>query len=120
MDASGGEAPTLECADPERRESLQRENQADPLAGEQTWPTDEVILGPCPGGHLLQGGQKPLQGQLVSDDLYAGSVKQGKLSNQLALSNFRQPTSKLSKSSYWQANIKRLIDESAEFCDDGR
>lgn len=42
MDAAGGEAPLLEAADAERRESLQRENVPDPLAGEQTWPTDEV------------------------------------------------------------------------------
>lgn len=42
MDASGGEYPLLEAADPARRESLQRENVPDPLAGEQTWPTEEV------------------------------------------------------------------------------
>lgn len=42
MDAAGGEAPLLEAADPARQESLQRENVPDPLAGEQTWPTDEA------------------------------------------------------------------------------
>lgn len=42
MDASGGEFPALEVADPERRESLLRENVPDRLAGEQTWPTQEV------------------------------------------------------------------------------
>lgn len=42
IDASGGEFPVLEVAVPERRESLQRENIPDPLAGEQTWPTQEV------------------------------------------------------------------------------
>lgn len=44
MDASGGEFPVLEVADPQRQESLQRENVPDPLAGEQTWPTQEVGL----------------------------------------------------------------------------
>lgn len=67
MDSSGGEAPTLERADPERRESLQRENQADPLAGEQTWPTDEVTLCSCPGGLPAPGRAEQLhQVQLVS------------------------------------------------------
>jgi hypothetical protein len=42
MDASGGDYPVLEVADPQRRESLLRENVPDPLAGEQTWPTAEV------------------------------------------------------------------------------
>jgi hypothetical protein len=49
MDASGGEYPVLEVADPQRRESLQRENVPDPLAGEQTWPTAEAR---CSGGRI--------------------------------------------------------------------
>jgi hypothetical protein len=47
MDASGGDYPVLEVADPQRRESLQRENVPDPLAGEQTWPTAEVRSSGC-------------------------------------------------------------------------
>lgn len=43
MDASGGGFPVLEAADPQRQESLQRENVPDPLAGEQTWPTQEEL-----------------------------------------------------------------------------
>jgi pre-rRNA-processing protein TSR1 len=34
--------PVLAVADPQRQEPLVRENTADPLAGEQTWPTEEV------------------------------------------------------------------------------
>lgn len=35
-------AAPLAVADPAAREPLQRENEADPLAGEQTWPTDQA------------------------------------------------------------------------------
>lgn len=42
MEAEGGEPPVLARADPDGREPLVRENVADPLAGEQTWPTEEV------------------------------------------------------------------------------
>lgn len=79
MDASGGEAPTLECADPERRESLQRENQADPLAGEQTWPTDEELAdaearqvaaagGIVTGTRRLPAGTSDYQAAWILDD----------------------------------------------------
>ena len=42
MEASGEGAAVLATADPESREALVRENAADPLAGEQTWPTEQV------------------------------------------------------------------------------
>lgn len=45
MDMEGqgaGEPAVLATADPEAQESLVRENVPDPLAGEQTWPTQEV------------------------------------------------------------------------------
>ena len=34
----------LAQADAEAREPLTRENDADPLAGEQTWPTEQVAV----------------------------------------------------------------------------
>ncbi len=40
MDASRSSMAVL--PDPEAREEVIRENEADPLAGEQTWPTDMV------------------------------------------------------------------------------
>jgi AARP2CN (NUC121) domain len=46
MDASGGQAPVLATADLSAREPLTRENVPDPLAGEQTWPTEEVRTSP--------------------------------------------------------------------------
>ena len=42
MDAEGTGANVLAVAEPAERESLARENVPDPLAGEQTWPTEEV------------------------------------------------------------------------------
>ena len=33
----------LECADPQRQESLQAEVIPDPMEGEQTWPTEEEL-----------------------------------------------------------------------------
>lgn len=42
MEASGPGAAVLAAADPSQQEPLERENQADPLAGDQTWPTEEV------------------------------------------------------------------------------
>ena len=42
MDASGEGAAVLATADPEHQEPLIRENDANPLAGEQTWPTEQV------------------------------------------------------------------------------
>ena len=46
MDQSAGEGPVpvLAVPDPEQQESLVRENVPDPLAGEQTWPTEEVRI----------------------------------------------------------------------------
>eukprot|EP00884_Botryococcus_braunii_P001387 jgi/Botrbrau1/11249/Bobra.0038s0021.1 len=38
-----GEAPVLATPNPDLQESLVRENVPDPLAGEQTWPTDEEL-----------------------------------------------------------------------------
>ena len=43
MEAEGSGANLLAAADPAERESLARENVPDPLAGEQTWPTEEVL-----------------------------------------------------------------------------
>lgn len=42
MDVEGVQLPVLAVADREGRESLQRENEPDPLDAEQTWPTKEV------------------------------------------------------------------------------
>jgi hypothetical protein len=47
MDTSGGggggsDLPVLAVPDPAQQEPLTRENNVDPLAGEQTWPTEEV------------------------------------------------------------------------------
>lgn len=42
MESAG--ARTLAVADPGERASLQRENVPDPLAGEQTWPTEEELM----------------------------------------------------------------------------
>ena len=36
----------LAQADADVRESLNRKNNADPLAGEQTWPTEQVLSMP--------------------------------------------------------------------------
>lgn len=47
MDTTGGEAgdvPVLARADLQQQESLVRENTADPLMGEQTWPTEEELM----------------------------------------------------------------------------
>ena len=38
-----GDVRILNKADPSRQESLQTEVIPDPLAGEQTWPTDEEL-----------------------------------------------------------------------------
>lgn len=53
----GGEPPVLARPDAEQQESLVRENDPDPLAGEQTWPTEEVR------GH---SGRGPRQGLRAS------------------------------------------------------
>ncbi len=42
MDAAGAGAAVLAAAAPGQREPLVRENAPDPLAGEQTWPTEEA------------------------------------------------------------------------------
>jgi len=42
MDAAGAGAAVLAAAAPGEREALVRENAPDPLAGEQTWPTEEA------------------------------------------------------------------------------
>lgn len=42
METSGGQVAVLAVAAPAERESLVRLNEPDPLAGEQTWPTEEV------------------------------------------------------------------------------
>ena len=39
-----GEVRVLERADPEKQESLQTENEVDPMEGEQTWPTEEELV----------------------------------------------------------------------------
>ena len=44
-------AQLLAAADPAAREPLQREHEADALAGEQTWPTDQVSS-PLQAAHL--------------------------------------------------------------------
>ncbi|XP_029303069.1 pre-rRNA-processing protein TSR1 homolog [Cottoperca gobio] len=46
LDGGEDEAPVrvLMKADPSRRESLQAEAEVDPMAGEQTWPTETEIL----------------------------------------------------------------------------
>jgi pre-rRNA-processing protein TSR1 len=36
------DVPVLATPDPMQQEALVRENVPDPLAGEQTWPTEEV------------------------------------------------------------------------------
>lgn len=46
--ADGGALPVLARPDAEQQEPLTRENDLDPLAGEQTWPTEEV-RGPVHG-----------------------------------------------------------------------
>lgn len=43
-EGSGG-LPVLAQPQPQQQESLVRENEVDPLAGEQTWPTEEVGAG---------------------------------------------------------------------------
>lgn len=44
-DAEAEEQPWMVAvADPALREPLDRENQPDPLAGEQTWPTEEELM----------------------------------------------------------------------------
>ena len=43
MDADQGDAPMIATPDPGLQHDLVRENVPDPLAGEQTWPTEEVI-----------------------------------------------------------------------------
>ena len=51
MDLSAAEGfgglPVLARPQPGQQESLVRENEVDPLAGEQTWPTEEVGVGRC-------------------------------------------------------------------------
>lgn len=42
MDMAGSGARLLAVADPAARQGLIRLNTPDPLAGEQTWPTNEV------------------------------------------------------------------------------
>ncbi|KAF8061341.1 tsr1 [Scenedesmus sp. PABB004] len=43
MADAGGAAPVLALPDPAQQEPCVRENEPDPLAGEQTWPTDEEL-----------------------------------------------------------------------------
>ena len=43
MDADQGDAPMVATPDPGLQHDLVRENVPDPLAGEQTWPTEEVV-----------------------------------------------------------------------------
>ena len=33
----------LDVADPKKQETLQAENEPDPMEGEQTWPTEEEL-----------------------------------------------------------------------------
>ena len=42
IDMAGGGATVLAVADAAKRQGLVRLNTPDPLAGEQTWPTEEV------------------------------------------------------------------------------
>ena len=42
MDMAGSGATLLAVADPAARQGVVRLNRPDPLAGEQTWPTNEV------------------------------------------------------------------------------
>ena len=60
--ANGDSASAMEVSasqhfilpDPEQQEQLARENEADELVGEQTWPTDKVCSDPTkhdPAGH---------------------------------------------------------------------
>lgn len=54
METEGPGATVLATADPEQQETLIRENEADTLAGEQTWPTEEVTCSPF--ASILSGG----------------------------------------------------------------
>lgn len=48
MEMAGSGARVLAVADPGARQGVVRLNSPDPLAGEQTWPTNEVShMGPC-------------------------------------------------------------------------
>ena len=42
MEVDGHDPAVLATADEAERETLQRENQPDPLDAEQTWPTEEA------------------------------------------------------------------------------
>ena len=42
MEAVQADAPVIATPDPDLQHDLIRENVPDPLAGEQTWPTEEV------------------------------------------------------------------------------
>ena len=44
MDMAGSGATVLAVADPAKRQGTVRLNVPDPLAGEQTWPTEEVSV----------------------------------------------------------------------------
>lgn len=43
MEVEGGGAGVVVRTEPGEREPLTRENEADGLAGEQTWPTEEEL-----------------------------------------------------------------------------
>lgn len=45
--SGSGAGTVLAAAEPAAREALVRENAPDPLAGEQTWPTEEVRPSRC-------------------------------------------------------------------------
>ena len=55
---------TLAVADADKRESLERVNEPDPLEGEQTWPTEEVatVAHPAPSLWRCSAGRPENRG----------------------------------------------------------
>ncbi|KAI7842810.1 hypothetical protein COHA_003556 [Chlorella ohadii] len=71
-EGSGG-LPLLARPQPGQQESLVRENEVDPLAGEQTWPTEEELMeaearAPKPRKRRLPKGTSDYQAAWILDD----------------------------------------------------
>ncbi|KAI3432659.1 hypothetical protein D9Q98_004203 [Chlorella vulgaris] len=69
---TAGEVAVLALPDPAQRESLVRENVPDPLAGEQTWPTEEELKEAAatrkPRKRRLPKGTSDYQAAWILDD----------------------------------------------------
>lgn len=71
METEGPGATVLATADPEQQETLIRENEADTLAGEQTWPTEEELMGAAteqPQRRLPRGTSEYQAAWIVDDE----------------------------------------------------